>query len=158
MTFVIFSATGAYEFIKKTGFVAYETCQPYLACSSNSTTGICPHVDTTCSVQNICRTCGEKYFIYDEYCASIDVGFIPNATVAEYGTIQHNKQSVHQIKAEIVARGPVAAGINGKPLHEHHGGIYADESAVKHNTHIVSIVGWGVDKDSGVEYWSVRNR
>ena len=99
-----------------------------------------------------------RYLIYDPYCEGIDIGYIPNATVAEYGTIKLNERSVHQIKAEILARGPVAAGINGKPLHEHHGGIFADASADKKNTHIVSIVGWGVDRESGVEYWSVRNR
>ena len=97
-----------------------------------------------------------KYLLFDPYCKGID--HIPNATVAEYGTIRHSDDNVHKIKAEILARGPVAAGVNGKPLHEHHGGIYTNHTADKQNTHLVSIVGWGVDKDSGVEYWSVRNR
>ena len=51
------SATGAFEFIKKVGYVPYETCQPYLACSSDSTNGFCPHVNTSCSAMNTCRTC-----------------------------------------------------------------------------------------------------
>lgn len=150
------SATGTYEFIKENGYVAFETCQPYLACSSDSTHGFCPHADTTCSAENICRTCEMKYLIFDPYCKGIDP--IPNATVAEYGTIPLSKNSVHKIKAEILARGPVATGINGKPLHTHHGGIYANRTADKQTTHIVSIVGWGVDTGSGVEFWSVRNR
>jgi cathepsin X len=52
------SATGAYEFIHShSKFIPYDTCQPYLACSSNSTQGFCPYVDTTCSAMNTCKTC-----------------------------------------------------------------------------------------------------
>lgn len=51
------SATGAYEFIKKMGFIPYDTCQPYIACSSDSTAGYCPYANTSCSPINICRTC-----------------------------------------------------------------------------------------------------
>merc|ERR1719410_1590148 len=43
------SATGAFEFVKsKEGGVPYRTCNPYMACSSESKEGFCPHVDTTC--------------------------------------------------------------------------------------------------------------
>ena len=82
---------------------------------------------------------------------------IPNASIAEYGTIPHNKDSVHQIKAEIFARGPVATGINGQPLHVYHGGVYKNTTEDTHNTHIVSIVGWGTDPTTGTKYWIVRN-
>lgn len=52
------TATGTYEFIKSaSGFVPYDTCQPYIACSEDSNHGFCAHVDTTCSDINICRTC-----------------------------------------------------------------------------------------------------
>jgi len=51
------SASGAYHFIKKAGFVPFDTCQPYIACSKESTEGFCKHVDTTCSKINTCRTC-----------------------------------------------------------------------------------------------------
>ena len=90
------------------------------------------------------------------HCNAIDE--TPNATVAEYGVIKYNPNSVHQIKAELWARGPVVAVVNGKPLHDYHGGIYKNETADKHTTHAVSIVGWGVEKESGDEYWIVRNR
>ena len=40
--------SGAYHFVKAGGFVAYDTCQPYLACSHESREGFCPNVDTTC--------------------------------------------------------------------------------------------------------------
>lgn len=52
------SATGLYEFVKKrSGFVPYDTCMPYLACSSDLQNGVCEHVDTSCSKINTCRTC-----------------------------------------------------------------------------------------------------
>jgi hypothetical protein len=51
-------AAAAYEFIHShSKFIPYDTCQPYLACSTNSTEGFCPHVDTTCSAINTCKTC-----------------------------------------------------------------------------------------------------
>ena len=31
--------TSTYEFIKKVGYVPYDTCQPYIACSEESTEG-----------------------------------------------------------------------------------------------------------------------
>lgn len=156
LLFIGQSATGTYEFIKKTGYVAYDTCQPYLACSADSENEFCKQVDTTCSKQNICRTCSMKYLLWDNVCREIEP--FPNATIAEYGTIKLNTNSVHQIKAEIFARGPVAASINGRPLHEYHGGIYNNATADKKTTHVVSIIGWGKDGISNEEYWIIRNR
>ena len=149
------SATGAYEFIKK-NYIAYDSCQPYIACSSDSQNDFCQQVDTSCIPENICRTCDMKYLLWDNECRGIEP--LPNATIAEYGTIQLSDNSVHQIKAEVFARGPVAAAVNGKPLHSYTGGIYSDESESKKTTHIVSIVGWGKDDTSGDEYWIIRNR
>ena len=51
-------------------------------CSSDSTEGFCPYVDTTCTPINTCRTCNT----FEEnggVCREID--HLPNATVAEYG-------------------------------------------------------------------------
>ena len=42
-------AGGVYQWIQKAGGVSTETSQPYLACSSESTEGFCPHVDLKCS-------------------------------------------------------------------------------------------------------------
>ena len=47
----------AYEFAKTQGFIPYDTCMPYLACSADSDEGFCKHVDTSCIKSNICRTC-----------------------------------------------------------------------------------------------------
>lgn len=39
-----------------------------------------------------------------------------NATVAEYGLIDFDKDVVHKIKSEIYTRGPVAATVNAEPV------------------------------------------
>ena len=49
--------TSTYEFIQKTGYVPYDTCNPYLACSHDSTEGFCEHIDTSCTASNTCKTC-----------------------------------------------------------------------------------------------------
>ena len=90
-----------YTWIHKTGFVPYETCMPYFACSSESTFGFCPYVDTNCTPFNTCRTCTPEGGCYE-------INVIPNATIAEYGSYRND---VNSVKAEIFARGPVVAGV-----------------------------------------------
>ena len=60
---------------------------------------------------------------------------------------------------EIYARGPVTAGIAGEHLHNYTGGIIMDKKSWRNlpNTHEVSIVGWGTEAVSGIQYWIVRN-
>ena len=59
--------------------------------------------------------------------------------------------------AEIYTRGPVAATINGKPLHDYQGGIFDNKGQSTRTTHIVSIVGWGTSEITGNKHWIVRN-
>lgn len=54
--------TSTYQFIQDTGYIPFDTCLPYMACSAESTEGFCPHVDTTCSALNTCKSA----FIYVE--------------------------------------------------------------------------------------------
>mmetsp|Transcript_12045 Transcript_12045/g.15249 ORF Transcript_12045/g.15249 Transcript_12045/m.15249 type:complete len:358 (-) Transcript_12045:371-1444(-) len=143
--------TGVYELIQSVGYVPFDTCVPYVACSDESDEGFCKHVDTTCKKENICKTCN-TFSAYGGFCTHIDS--FPNATVAEYGMIERD---VDKIMAEIFARGPVAATINAEPILDYKGGIFTDETAEKTSNHIVSIVGWGYDEESGKRHWIVRN-
>jgi len=77
--------TGVYQLIKEEGFIPYDTCMPYIACSEDSDEGFCAHVDTTCKKDNICRTC-DTFGGMGGKCTEID--FFPNATVAEYGLLE----------------------------------------------------------------------
>ena len=77
------SHTGVYEFIQReSGFVPYDSCMPYIACSEESRDGFCGQVDSTCSAINTCRTCDGS-----GNCHAIER--FPNATVAEYGTYSY---------------------------------------------------------------------
>lgn len=143
--------TGVYEMIQTQGFVPYDTCMPYIACSSESTEGFCPHVDTTCNKVNTCRTC-DTFGGMGGKCSEID--FFPNATVAEYGMVDNNAD---HIMSEIFTRGPVAATINAEPIVEYDGGIFDDQNASRGTNHIVSIVGWGTDTETNKKHWIVRN-
>jgi cathepsin X len=120
---------------------------PYIACSSDSTNGFCPYVDTTCD--QVCRTCT------NQSCAPIKQ--YPNATIAEYGS--YNDADVWKIMAEIYARGPVKASVNAGPLQDYAGGILFDNDITRNTTHNhgVSLVGWGFDEESQKQYWIVRN-
>jgi cathepsin X len=150
------SSTGVYEYIRsESGFIPYDTCMPYIACSYDSTNGFCPHVDTSCTPINICRTCDSTGQCYP-------IEQFPNATIAEYGTYSYYtdgfRNVVPKIQAEIYARGPVAAAINADPILNYKGGIVNDTSIFNMMVnHIVSIVGWGYDNTTHTPYWIVRN-
>lgn len=143
--------TGVYQLIKEVGYAPYDTCMPYMACSSESTEGFCPHMDTTCSNANICRTC-DTFGGMGGTCTEID--YFPNATVAEYGMVEND---VTAIMTEIYTRGPVAATINAEPIVKYGGGVYTDATEDRGTNHIVSIIGWGMDEDTGKKHWIVRN-
>lgn len=144
------SALRAYKFIHEHGYIPYDTCQSYIACSSDSQEGFCPLVDTSCSNDiNVCKSCGS----FNEGCIAIDN--FPYATVAEYGSEFEN---VNAIKAEIYARGPVKAAVNGTAIRDYKGGIYSDSSLEDMgHSHGVSIVGWGYDDETKRQHWIVRN-
>lgn len=141
---------GAYQWLyalsKSGSGVAYETEQPYMACSADSKEGMCPHADWSCQPINVARTCstfaadGGKCRALSRY---------PNATIAAYGSIA----GVDAMMVEVRAGGPIACGIDAEPLLDYTGGVIA--TAGQTVNHVVSVVGWG--SDSGGRYWIVRN-
>jgi cathepsin X len=88
---------------------------------------------------------------------SLKLTSFPNATVAEYGSYDLN-DTVEMIMAEIYARGPVKAAVNGTAITEYQGGIINDPSfANMGHSHGVSLVGWGTDSSTDRKHWIVRN-
>lgn len=145
------SATGAYQFVQQNGFIPYDTCLQYEACSQESKEGNCKYGNYECTPMNTCRTCS-TFSDMGGFCSELDT--FPNATIAEYGRVQGEMD----IMAELYHRGPVACGVDAEPLHNYKGGVYNDEdNAGEQINHIVAIVGWGTDKKTGEEYWIVRN-
>jgi cathepsin X len=145
------SIDGAYQWLKglsdKDGGISYETAQPYLACSADSTEGFCPHVDTTCKPVNIARTCGS---FSQEGGSCSGLSSYPNATISDYGSISGKSAMMK----EIYARGPIACGIDAGPLLNYESGIVKTKS--DDTDHVISVVGWGTDPVEGF-YWQVRN-
>eukprot|EP01063_Lacrimia_lanifica_P016180 TRINITY_DN227_c0_g3_i3.p1 TRINITY_DN227_c0_g3~~TRINITY_DN227_c0_g3_i3.p1 ORF type:complete len:339 (+),score=149.91 TRINITY_DN227_c0_g3_i3:69-1085(+) len=126
--------------------VVFDTCNNYLACSSESSEGFCGHVDTTCKKENVCRTCS-TFSSSGGFCSEINQ--FPNATVAEFGFVSGEAAMMK----EIYARGPIAGYVDATPIHQYKGGIASGKC--EGANHIISIVGWGVE--NGEKYWVVRN-
>jgi len=144
------SVDGPYQWIHSLGRmdgISYESSNPYLACSSESKEGFCPHADFTCTPKNIARTCGS---FSQEGGPCTGLSHYPNATVADYGHIR-GKAAMQQ---EILSRGPISCGIDAMPLLNYESGIVKEHSYS--TDHVISVVGWGNDETEG-GYWIVRN-
>lgn len=131
--------------------IAYESVNPYMACSSESLEGLCRHTvgQWKCNALNTARTCGT---FSDEGGQCVGLSHYPNATVAEYGEITEGEQAM---AAEIFARGPISCGVDAEPILDYSGGIISD--AGSQQDHVVSVVGWNKDPKTGKQYWIVRN-
>ncbi len=146
------SIDGPYQWIaqisKQTGSgISYETSQPYLACSSDSTEGFCSKIDTTCKPINVARTCGS---FSQEGGPCVGLSSYPNATIADYGSIS-GKEAMMK---EIYNRGPIACGVDASKLLNYESGILNLPGGGI--DHVISVVGWGTDSKQGF-YWIVRN-
>jgi len=152
------SIAGVYQWLKGksssgTG-IAYETENPYLACSSDSSEGICSHASWSCNAINTARTCST---FTDMGGKCVGLSHFPNATISEYGEVS----GADDMAKEILARGPISCGIDALPIEKYTGGIATD--AGSGIDHVVSVVGWGSssveEKAAGApdQYWIVRN-
>jgi len=142
-------AGGTYEFIHQTGFIPYDTCIPYSACSSDSDEGFCAQADWTCSAINTCRTCN-TFTESGGKCVALN--HFPNATISQYGTVSGEKDMMN----EIISHGPIACGIDAEGIVNYAGGI-ANVPGPSSINHVVSVVGWGVDTPTSTPYWIIRN-
>ena len=61
--------------------------------------------------------------------------------------------------SEIYHRGPIACGISvTDDLYKHYtGGVFYDKTNATMIDHDISVVGYGVDKPTGLKYWLIRN-
>ena len=125
--------------------ISYETSNPYVACSSESTEGLCTAGKWDCTAENIARTCST----FPPQGKCLGLSKYPNATISEYGSISGQDA----MQKEIMARGPISCGIDAGPILEYTGGIAKE--AGQGVDHVISVVGWG--NAAGQGYWIVRN-
>ena len=102
------SATRANQYIKDVaGYAPFDTCQPYIACSSDSSEGFRSFVDTSCRPEDIYSDC------FDENCAiaptTVRAAQSKDFQLRQYWNTERNKAEIH-------ARGPVKASVNAAPL------------------------------------------
>lgn len=126
--------------------LSWESANPYMACSSDSNNGFCPYSDWTCTVMNTAKTC-DTFPVYGGSCYGISP--YPNVTVGDIGVVS----GIANIRAEVYKNGPVACGVDAKPLLFYTGGIIHKKGT--DIDHVVSIVGWGLE--DGHYHWFVRN-
>ena len=143
------SATGASQFVPDSGSVPDDTCLQYAACSAESQEGDCASADYPCKPMNVCRTCS-TFSDMGGFCSPLDT--FPNATIAEYGEVSGERHMM----AEIFTRGPIACGVDAGPLDKYQNGIL-DAPNHMDIDHIISVVGWGTDPQTGTKYWIGRN-
>jgi len=144
------SVDGPYQWlhrISQTGTgIAYETENPYLACSSESSEGICSAGTWTCTAENVAKTCST----FPPMGKCVGLKKYPNATISEYGSIS----GANSMMKEIHERGPISCGIDASPILQYTGGIATMEG--ESVDHVISVTGWGYDATLG-RYWIVRN-
>ncbi len=114
--------------------ISYETAQPYLACTSDSSEGFCQHVDTSCKPINVARTCGS---FSQEGGPCVGLNHYPNITISDFGSIS----GADAMMKEIFNRGPISCGIDAMPLLNYESGIIKDQGSGV--DHVISVVGWG---------------
>ncbi|KAF5842304.1 hypothetical protein DUNSADRAFT_7957 [Dunaliella salina] len=74
--------------------------------------------------------------------------------VGEHGKVK----GAAEMKAEIYARGPISCTIHAsRKMDQYTGGVFAEYAVDTVPNHLISVVGWGVDEETGVEYWIIRN-
>merc|ERR1739844_431775 len=139
---------GVYEFMNKVG-VPHVTCMNYDA-GDHVAVEDCSKPD-----MGVCRDCtwppaeagkpGENCWAKQNFTRYF---------VNEYGTIS----GAENMKKEIYKRGPIACTIDVTLKFEHYGGgIYTEHLDRIGLNHEISVVGWGLDEQTGQEYWIGRN-
>jgi len=108
-----------------------------------------------CSDFNVCRECVRPAP------AANETGWDKCWSVKSYNHYHSSNvrsfSGAQAMKEEIASYGPISCGIaSTTKFHNYHGGIFSEKGQTGVN-HIISVVGYGKDQESGVEYWIGRN-
>jgi cathepsin X len=124
----------AYQYMQQTG-IPDETCVPYQATNGLPCTPTCQTCWPSAKGASCVQVNNFNLFKVDEF------DFVSGAD---------------DMKKEIMARGPIACGVDATDgFDAYTGGIYSEFTFPEIN-HIISVVGWGT-ADDGSQYWIGRN-
>jgi len=134
-----------YNYAKAKG-IPHESCQQYIAHDADK---------RACDPFDVCRECVGPAPPANE------TGYDHCWAVTKYNHFYSNAtrsfSGVANMKAEIATYGPISCGIDATTkFHNYHGGIYSEKGGYSVN-HIISVVGYGKDAETGQEYWIGRN-
>jgi len=135
-----------YQFAQDHG-IPEDSCQNYVAKN--------PDIES-CSAKQQCKTCvpppppeGKDY---DYLCTAVQN--FRAWRVSDLGSIE----GIDDMKKAIYANGPIGCGIDATDNFVNYtGGIYSEHVDEPEIDHEISVVGWGVDEETGTEYWIGRN-
>jgi len=75
-----------------------------------------------------------------------------------YASNYYGVSGATKIKTELVAHGPVACTMMvTNKFDAYTGGIYSEATPYVQSNHIISLIGYGKDAETGEEYWIGRN-
>ncbi len=77
----------------------------------------------------------------------------PEVSISEHGFVSEEKPMMK----EILLHGPIACGVDAIPIISYVTGIAMKEDHDLSIDHVISVVGWGEDEETGVKFWEVRN-
>jgi C1A family cysteine protease len=129
----------AYQFIHEQGGIPDETCNIYTATGHD--------VGNTCNDVDICKNC------------SPSKGCFAQPTYKKYGISEYGLvNGTQNMMNEINNRGPIACTVAvTSDFDAYTGGIFEDKTGDLSLDHSISVVGWGVDEETGTDYWIGRN-
>lgn len=125
----------AYAYIQKSG-ITDETCSQYRA--RGYTNGL------QCSKEAVCMNCATN-----GTCFAQETSLIYG--VEQFGELEGENEIMNEL-----LNGPLACAIDATPAFDNYtGGIFNDTTGANTHNHVISLVGWGVQKN--VKYWIGRN-
>jgi cathepsin X len=136
-----------YEFAFTQG-IPHSSCEQYVADNDHKKGG--------CDALDHCKDCtwppcpvGETC---QDKCWAVDYR-------KHYVTHYYGVAGVDQMKAELFKNGPISCGIQATNGLEqtYTGGIYKEYIKDPQLNHEIAVTGWGVDEETGEEYWVGRN-
>jgi len=135
-----------YRYAQNTG-IPHASCEQYIAHNVDSS--------EVCSAFNVCRECTGPAPAWNE------TGFDHCRGVETYDHYRITKtrslNGVRSMKEELAAYGPISCGMDATEKFENYKGGIFEEKRKRSTNHIISLVGYGTDEETGTHYWIGRN-